>query len=121
MFKRPRKRVRSAGEAVHQGSSPKLHSEHCRSREDSSRIKAAVGFLSFPPPFKIRVNGSDLQLESRALMTPREGKCCLDVDVTEVVQEKENENAVEGLSLSAALSPSPLRRLTKPTPAFFGY
>ena len=70
MFKRARKRVRSAGEAVPRGSSPKLHPEHCGSQEDSSRIQAAVGFLSHPPPFKIKVNGSDLQLEG---MTPGEG------------------------------------------------
>lgn len=58
-------------------------------------IKAAVGFPSLPPPFKSRVNSSDLQLESRPFMTPREGNRYLGVEAIEMVQEKENESAIQ--------------------------
>lgn len=58
MFKRARERVRSAGEAVPLGSPPKLRPEHWGEQKDSSRIRAAVVFVSLPPPFKIRAKGS---------------------------------------------------------------
>jgi len=54
-----------------------------------------MGFLSFAPPFKIKLNGSDLQMESRTLVTPREVNSYLDIEVIEVVQEKENESAIQ--------------------------
>lgn len=44
-----------------------------RSWEDSSRIKAAVGFLSLPQPFKTKVNSAELIAENRTLIAPREG------------------------------------------------
>lgn len=59
--------------------------------------KAASGFLSLPLPFKIRVNSSDLPLESRALMIPREGDHYLNVDSTGPEQEKERKVQYRGL------------------------